>query len=150
MTPFGEKIRELRERRGITMKKMADDLGVSSAYLSALEHGNRGRPGPGLILQVCGYFDLIWEEADELKRLARLSHPRAVVDTAGLSPKATELANLLAQNIHELDEDTIDWVLAEIRGRLGHQVRPDALNGSSIGSGPPLPVLETGDEIGDQ
>ncbi len=118
MTPFGEKIRGLRERRGITMKKMADDLGVSSAYLSALEHGNRGRPGPGLILQVCGYFDLIWEEADELKRLAGLSHPRAVVDTAGLSPKATELANLLAQNIRDMDEDTIDWVLAEIRGRL--------------------------------
>ena len=118
MTPYGEKIRELREHKGITMKKMADDLGVSSAYLSALEHGNRGRPGPGLILQVCGYFDLMWEEAEELKRLARLSHPRAVVDTAGLSPNATELANLLAQNIHELDEDTLDWVLAEIRGRL--------------------------------
>lgn len=118
MTPFGEKIREFRKRQGITMKKMADDLGVSSAYLSALEHGNRGRPGPGLILQVCGYFDLNWEEADDLKGLAGLSHPRAVVDTAGLSPKATELANLLAQNIRELDEDTIDWVLAEIRGRL--------------------------------
>ncbi len=118
MTPFGKKIRELRERRGITMKTMADDLGVSSAYLSALEHGNRGRPGPGLILQVCGYFDLNWEEADELKDLAGLSHPRAVVDTSGLSPKATELANLLAQNIQDMDEDTIDWVLAEIRGRL--------------------------------
>ena len=118
MTPYGEKIRELRERQGITLKKMADDLGVSSAYLSAQEHGNRGRPGPGLILQVCGYFDLLWEEADELKGLVGLSHPRAVVDTAGLSPKATELANLLAQNIQDMDEDTIDWVLAEIRGRL--------------------------------
>ena len=124
MTPFGTKIRELRERRGITMKKMADDLGVSSAYLSALEHGNRGRPGPGLILQVCGYFDLTWEEADELKRLARLSHPRAVVDTSGLSPKATELANLLSQNIQDMDEDTIDWVLAEIRGRLAPKSGP--------------------------
>ena len=124
MTPFGKKIRELRERQGITMKKMADDLGVSSAYLSALEHGNRGRPGPGLILQVCGYFDLMWEEADELKGLARLSHPRIVVDTAGLSPKATELANLLAQNIQDLDEDTIDWVLAEIRGRLATKSGP--------------------------
>ncbi len=124
MTPYGEKIRELREHKGITMKKMADDLGVSSAYLSALEHGNRGRPGPGLILQVCGYFDLMWEEAEELKRLARLSHPRAVVDTAGLSPNATELANLLAQNIHELDEDTLDWMLAEIRGRLATKSGP--------------------------
>lgn len=117
MTPFGEKIRALREKRGIMLKKMADDLGVSSAYLSALEHGNRGRPGPGLVLQICGYFDLIWDEAEELKRLADLSHPRVVVDTAGLSPRATELANLLAQRIGELDEDTLQWILDEIRGR---------------------------------
>ena len=118
MTPFGQKIRVLRARRGITLKTMAGDLGVSSAYLSALEHGKRGRPGPGLIMQICGYFDLIWDEAEELKRLAGLSHPRVVVDTAGLSPSATELANLLARNIGELDDDTIDWVLAEIRGRM--------------------------------
>ncbi|HER27194.1 MAG TPA: transcriptional regulator, partial [Rhodospirillales bacterium] len=32
MTPFGARVRELRDRRGILLKKMADDLGVSSAY----------------------------------------------------------------------------------------------------------------------
>ncbi len=121
MTPFGNKIRELRAKREVTLKDMAGDLGVSSAYLSALEHGRRGRPGPGLILQVCGYFDLIWDQAEELKRLAALSHPRPVVDTAGLSPQATELANLLAQRIGDLDEETIAWILAEIRGRSGRE-----------------------------
>ncbi len=115
MTPFGEKIRELREDRGILLKQMAGDLGVSSAYLSALEHGNRGRPGPGLILQICGYFDLIWDEAERLKHLAELSHPRVVVDTSGLSPRATELANLLSKSISELDDETVEWVLAELR-----------------------------------
>ncbi len=118
MTPFGEKIRQLRSARSVMLKQMADDLGVSSAYLSALEHGNRGRPGPGLIMQICGYFELDWDEAEDLKRLAGLSHPRIVVDTAGLSPNATELANTLAQQIGELDEQTIDWILGEIRGRL--------------------------------
>ena len=117
MTPFGEKVRDLRRARGMTLKKMAGELGVSSAYLSALEHGKRGRPGAGLIMQICALFGLIWDEAEEVKRLAALSHPRVVVDTAGLSPKATELANLLAENIRELDEDTLDWVIAEIRTR---------------------------------
>ena len=124
MTPFGEKIRDLRAQRGIPLKKMAQDLGVSSAYISALEHGRRGRPGGGLIMQICGYFDLIWDEAEELKRLAALSHPRVVVDTAGLSPKATELANELAGRIGELDDDTIDWVLAEIRTRQSSKKGP--------------------------
>ena len=117
MTPFGERIRGLRATRGMTLKQMATELRVSSAYLSALEHGKRGRPGPGLIMQICALFGLIWDEAEELKRLAELSHPRVVVDTSGLSPKATELANLLAENIRELDDETIDWVLAEIRTR---------------------------------
>ena len=117
MTPFGLKVRELRQDRKITLKKMAEDLGVSSAYFSALEHGHRGQPGSGLVQQICSYFDLIWDDAEELRHLAKLSHPRIVVDTAGLSPKATELANTLAEKIQDLDEDTIDWVMAEIRGR---------------------------------
>jgi transcriptional regulator with XRE-family HTH domain len=115
MTPFGEKVRKLRKQRGITLKKMADDLGLSSAYLSSLERGHRGRPAPGLIMQICGYFDLIWDDAEALKGLAELSHPRIVVDTANLSPKATELANILATRIATLDEETIKWILAEIQ-----------------------------------
>jgi len=117
MTPFGAKVRELRAARGILLKKMADDLGVSSAYLSALEHGHRGRPGPGLVLQICGYFDLIWDEAEELKRLGSASHPRITVNTAGLSPAATELANTLAEQIGDLDDATIQWILDEIKSR---------------------------------
>ena len=124
MTPFGQRLRELRAERRIPLKKMAHDLGVSSAYVSALEHGRRGRPGAGLIMQICGYFDLIWDQAEELKRLAALSHPRVVVDTAGLSAKATELANELAARIGDLDEQTIDWVLDEIRTRQASKKGP--------------------------
>jgi transcriptional regulator with XRE-family HTH domain len=123
MTPFGLKIREHRAKRGISLKKMATDMGVSSAYFSALEHGHRGRPGSGLIQQICGYFELMWDEAEELKRLADLSHPRVVVDTAGLSAKATELANLLAGSIRDMDDDAIEWMLDEIKGRLGAKRR---------------------------
>ncbi|MDP6788610.1 MAG: helix-turn-helix domain-containing protein [Rhodospirillales bacterium] len=117
MTPFGAKVRQLRAARGITQKRMAADFGLSAAYVSALERGRRGRPAAGLVKQICGYFNLIWDEAEDLVRLARLSHPRVVVDTADLSPAATELANLLAECIAELDEETVEWILAEIRGR---------------------------------
>jgi len=114
MTPFGRRLRELRSERSILMKDMATALGVSSAYLSALEHGNRGRPSSGLVQQISAYFNLAWDDVDELKRLAQLSHPRVVVDTAGLSPKATELANRLSEAIDELSEETIDRLLGTI------------------------------------
>lgn len=115
MTPFGEKLRELRRKNGITMKEMAAKLQVSSAYLSALEHGRRGRPTPVLVHQICQYFNIIWDEAEELQQLARLSHPKITVDTAGLSPEATELANLLATKIRKLDDGKIREILAIIR-----------------------------------
>ena len=44
MTPFGSRLRELRADRAITMREMAHALEISPAYLSALEHGKRGRP----------------------------------------------------------------------------------------------------------
>lgn len=123
MTPFGAKVRELRKARGVTQRRMAKDLHVSSAYLSALEHGHRGKPGPGFIMQIADYFDLIWDEAEDLKQLAQLSNPRAVIDTAGLSPKATELANLLAAAIQDMDDETLDWILDEIKSRQMHEAR---------------------------
>lgn len=115
MTPFGLRMRELRRSRGITLKRMAEDLQISPAYLSALEHGHRGRPSPVLLRQICSFFNVIWDEAEELHRLAAISHPRIVVDTSGLSPKATELANRMAERIHELDEATLDTVLAVLK-----------------------------------
>lgn len=111
MTPFGERLRALREARGITLTELAAALHVSPAYLSALEHGKRGRPSAGLIHQVNEFFGLIWDEAEELVQLARLSHPRVVVDTSGLSPRATELANQLARRIRDLPEERVEAIL---------------------------------------
>lgn len=112
MTPFGERLRQLRAERGISLKQMAEALGVSAAYLSALEHGRRGRPTHAMVVAICAQLNIIWDEADELSRLARLSHPRIIVDTAGLSPAATELANLLAERIRRLSPDHIERLLA--------------------------------------
>ncbi|MEK9672085.1 MAG: helix-turn-helix domain-containing protein [Rhodospirillaceae bacterium] len=123
MTPFGQRVRALRKKNKITLKKMAADLGVSSAYFSALEHGYRGRPTSGLVQQIAGYFLMSSEETDDLARLAQLSHPRVTVDTSGLNPKATELANLLSEVIHELDEDTVEWIINEIHGRRLNRIR---------------------------
>ncbi|HYZ62641.1 MAG TPA: helix-turn-helix domain-containing protein [Acetobacteraceae bacterium] len=107
MTPFGARVRTLRGQRGMTLAELAEYLRVSPAYLSALEHGHRGAPSSGLVHQVCEVFGLIWDEADELARLARISHPRVTVDTAGLSPEQTALANRLAQTIHRLSPATV-------------------------------------------
>ncbi|RWO23106.1 helix-turn-helix transcriptional regulator [Mesorhizobium sp.] len=119
MTPFGEKLRALRSERGVSQKDMARAIGVSAAYLSALEHGRRGAPTWTLIQKIIGYFNVIWDDAEELARLAETSHPRVKLDTSGLSPAATELANVLAENIEKLDEAELRRITASIRAALG-------------------------------
>ena len=121
MTPFGEKMRKLRTDRAITLKQMSSAIGVSSAYLSALEHGKRGRPGWHLIQRIIAYFNIIWDEAEEVTRLARISHPRITIDTSGLNPLATELANRLADDISKLEPQALNELLAVLSSRKQNQ-----------------------------
>lgn len=115
MTPFGERLRILREKKGESLSNLAKAVGVSAAYLSALEHGRRGRPGFHLVQKIIGHLGIIWDDAEELMELARLSHPRVTVDTGGLDPRATEIANRLARDVRTLDDATLDRLLATLR-----------------------------------
>lgn len=116
MTPFGAKMRELRNVRGLTQAQMATALGVSPPYLSALERGRRGRPSWALVQDVIAYLGVIWDDAEEIETLARLSHPRVTIDTSGLSPRATELANRLSQKVDSLDDATLSKMLRLLEG----------------------------------
>jgi transcriptional regulator with XRE-family HTH domain len=109
-------MRRLRAQKGVSQKEMAAAIGVSPAYLSALEHGRRGMPAWPLLQKIIGYFNVIWDEADQLQRLALISHPRVTIDTSGLSPRATELANLLAERIGDLDEERLARLIEIVSG----------------------------------
>lgn len=117
MTPLGKHIRRLRKRKGVTQKQMAKDLGVSAAWLSALEHGNRGQPSWEFQQRIIQYFNIIWDEADELTDLVKISHPRIVVDTSGLSPEATEFANLVAERIDVIDPEDLNELIHQVKIR---------------------------------
>jgi transcriptional regulator with XRE-family HTH domain len=118
MTPFGKRVREIRAERKIALKTMAHALDVSPAYLSALEHGHRGQPSHHSVQRIISFFNVIWDEAEELERLAAISHPKAIVDTAGLDPLATELANKLADSIDKLSAIDLKALIVELETKL--------------------------------
>lgn len=107
MTPFAEVVRELRRQRGVSQKEMADAIGVSPAYLSALEHGRRGTPSFDLLQRVAGYFNIIWDEAEQLFQVARLSDPKVTIETSGLPPAYTAFANRLAATMRLLPPEAV-------------------------------------------
>ena len=108
-------VRALRRARGLTLKQMAGALDISQAYLSALEHGHRGLPSPALVVQICEYFGLIWDDFEEMHRLVGLSHPKITVDTSGLDAARTELANRLAVSIGDFAEADVADLLDRLK-----------------------------------
>lgn len=121
MTPLGARLRALRQARGISLKQMAAALNVSSAYLSALEHGRRGQPTSFLLHRIIAFFNVIWDEAEELQRLAEISDPKVSIDTGGLAPEATELTNRLRDSIARLDAEDLRFLRDEVVKRAGRK-----------------------------
>lgn len=57
MQRFGEKLRSLRERRGITQQKLAAELGFTHAHLHRLETGKK-KPNAELVLKIARLFNV--------------------------------------------------------------------------------------------
>jgi HTH-type transcriptional regulator, competence development regulator len=49
---FYDKLRDLRKLKGFTIRELADRSGVSAAYISQLENGNRGIPSPEVLMKL--------------------------------------------------------------------------------------------------
>ena len=115
MTPFGIKLKHIREQRHKSLKDLSRAVKVSTAYISMLENGKRGRPADGLIELICSYFNLSWEEADELKFLAKHSDINTKVNSEKLSLNATMLTNVLKNNIKWLTEEQLKNLIINIQ-----------------------------------
>ena len=115
MTPFGIKLKNIRVQRHKSLKDLSRALKVSIAYVSMLENGKRGRPADGLIELICSYFNLSWDEADELKFLAKHSDINTKMNSEKLSINATMLTNVLKNNIKWLTEEQLKKLTMNIQ-----------------------------------
>jgi transcriptional regulator with XRE-family HTH domain len=58
-------LKAMREKRGLTQRKLAHDLGISQNYIPAIEAGAR-RAGPKLQEQLVKYFGCRFDELFEV------------------------------------------------------------------------------------
>lgn len=64
-TTFGQFIVEIRNRNQITCQQLAKKIGISTGYLSQLEHGIRNHPDPTLVIKIAEALQL--SRADEVR-----------------------------------------------------------------------------------
>ena len=80
---FGRRIQELRKRKKLSVRELAERTGMDFSRLSKIEHGDRPPPEPEYIVRLAKALEV---DAFELVRLAKIYEE--ILDTLATSPKA--------------------------------------------------------------
>ncbi|ALL19849.1 DNA-binding protein [Enterobacter sp. E20] len=84
---------------------MADAMGVTSSYLSAIETGKRAVTDP-VLKSIISYFSNEGVHAgDDLTKAARDSQQSVEINLSGKNQNAREVAMAFARNFDELSDD---------------------------------------------
>ncbi|HEU5423617.1 MAG TPA: helix-turn-helix domain-containing protein, partial [Nitrolancea sp.] len=88
-SPFGVRLRRLRESAGLSQEQLAERAGLSANAIGALERGDRQRPYPNTVRALSDALELAPAEREELATLARgRAEPAARPVPDGLPPEA--------------------------------------------------------------
>src|SRR4051812_34218115 len=112
VTPFGEAVRLMRMRYDVSMKAMADAMGIGSSYLSGMEYGEKTLADK----YVAGAIEFFRGVAtpEELKALQQAAErSKDVVNVAGLQPDARSLVAAFARRLQggaQPSKEIEDWL----------------------------------------
>ena len=108
---FYDQLRSLRKMKGFTIREVASRSGVSTAYISQLENGNRGVPSPEILKKLSEGLNIPYED---LMRLAGyLEDDRQTSFSENPSP--VNLRRFLQENRIEFDgillsDEDKEWI----------------------------------------
>jgi transcriptional regulator with XRE-family HTH domain len=96
-SPFGDRLRQWRRRRGLSQLALAGLVGSTARHISFLETG-RSRPSHTMTMRLATALQVDLRESNQLLRAAGLKavYEEAAIDSAGLAPYRRALDGLLA------------------------------------------------------
>lgn len=109
LTPFGKSVRKLRIDLGITLKSLAEGLGKTSSYISAIETGKRSVTDE-ILEQIISFLGPTSEVEKELREAAEQSKSSVELNLSGKNQTARQAALLFARNFDELSEDDYEKI----------------------------------------
>ena len=106
LTEFGRELRHIRIDRDEKLKDMAGKLGVTTAYLSAVENGNRNIPDSWIEI-IADEYQLDENEICRLEKLAYDGKPEITLNIGTASVGQRNLAYSFARKFKELSEEDV-------------------------------------------
>jgi transcriptional regulator with XRE-family HTH domain len=106
LTEFGRYLRKFRIDCGELLKNMADKLGVTPSYLSAIETGKRNTPGDW-VEKIADLYHLDLIEKDQLVDATANSVKSVTMDLEKMATSRKETALLFAREFEKADDSTI-------------------------------------------
>lgn len=116
ISTFGKVLRIMRMDRGELLKDMAQKIGVTSAYLSAVENGNK-KPTLELVEKICRIYDLNKDQAQELEDAYRKSLMSVVLDFHNVREDQQLLGLKLARAFSSLSPSQIKKISDVIKDK---------------------------------
>lgn len=114
VTEFGKKLRLLRMDRGELLKHMADRLGVSSAFLSALELGDKSIP-KGFLEKVIEIYAIPQEEIAEWNAAVEQSVQQVKMNLTSASLAKRQAALVFSRRFEGMTDEEAKRLLSFFR-----------------------------------
>lgn len=112
LTPFGETVRLLRMRHDVSMKSMAEAMGISSSYLSGIEYGEKTLADK-YVDAALQFFRGVASDADLQSLRQAAERSKEVVNVADLQPDARSLVAAFARRLQsglQPSKEINDWL----------------------------------------
>ena len=106
---------KLRNKNGESLRDMATKLGVTTSYLSAVEHGKR-RVTEKLAEDICRIYNLLQEQREEFK--AHIIKSSDTLNLSNLTDTQRQLMCLIYLRLDYLSSEDIDIIKKILAGTL--------------------------------
>jgi transcriptional regulator with XRE-family HTH domain len=116
-TRLGDYLRNIRMKENISLRTMARDLGISPAFLSAVENGKKKMPDSWFEL-VPNTYNLSDSEINEFKDNAYESFDIVELNIANASENNKKLAIRFARRFDDIDEKTSEELLEILENKF--------------------------------
>lgn len=103
LTSLGKFLRKIRIDHGEVLKDMADKLGVTASYLSAVETGKKRMPS-SWNSRICELYDFDQKQAAEFTKAVAETESKIELDLSQATVSQRELAVSFARKFTDFDE----------------------------------------------